>query len=148
MQQSVSGDSLKEKLRWGAIGLGLKVLASVLRWASKRDAMLGRAIREYQGTYRFESGDGEYARHLVFAGGRVFARKQKPEEVHFTFTLQQPDALGFSSRPDQLLEILIGNKIGQTGNLYYVYQFGFIMSLLERYFTSRRRQPKGAVNNA
>jgi len=140
MQPIVSGDSLKEKLRWGAIGAGLQVLASVLMWASRRDALLGRAIRECRGTYRFESRAGDQARHLVFAGGKVSARKKRPEAVHFTFTLRQPDAFSFSSRPDQLLEILIGNKIVQTGNLYYVYQLGFILSLLERYFTGGRRQ--------
>lgn len=88
--------------------------------------MPGRALREYHGVYRFESDSGVPARHLVL-GGKAFVCKKRPPEGHLTFTLHQPEALSFRSRPDQLLEIVIGNKIGQRGNTHYLYQRGFVL---------------------
>ncbi len=138
---------LKERLRWSAIGLGLKVLARVLIHAAKRDEWMGRAVTTCDGVYRFENGPGNLHCFLVFQNGRVLAAREWPQKAHATFTIYDFSAFGLGTRADTVLETVIGNKVGQSGNLYYVFQFGFIMSLLERYFTARKHQRKQAAVN-
>jgi hypothetical protein len=138
---------LIEHLRWTAIGLGLKVLARVLMHAAKRDAWMGRAVATCDGVYRFENGPGNLHCFLVFQQGRVLAPREWRDKAHVTFTIYDFSAFGLRTRADNLLETVIGNKVGQSGNLYYLFQFGFIMSLLERYFTARKRQRKDAIVN-
>jgi len=136
---------LKERLRWAGIGIGLKVLALVLRRTARKDDWLGRALDQAVGVYRFEDGSGALFRHLIFQNGRVKAQRDWPQPADFTLTLYQPSALGIGTKPESVLEVVIGNKVGQSGNLYYIYQFGFILSLLERYFTARRLKRKAAT---
>jgi hypothetical protein len=130
----------KEKLLWGSIGIGLKTLAITLQRTSKKDKMLNRALDEFTGVYKFENRDGSQYRYLVFRGrGKVASPKKWNGEVDFTLTLRDPKAFNRRSRAENVLETVIANKIGQSGNMYYIYQFGFTMSLLERYFRSKRK---------
>ena len=138
---------LKERLRWSAIGLGLKVLARVLMHVAKRDEWMGRAVATCDGIYRFENGPGNLHCFLVFQNGRILAAREWPQPAHATFTIYNPSAFGLNLRAEGILETVIGNKVGQSGNLYYMFQFGFIMSLIERYFTARKRQRKDAAVN-
>ncbi len=131
-----------EWMRWIAIGFGLKALAFFLKRQGKKDPLLGRALAEFNGVYRFESGDRRFARYLVLEGGKVFAGKNRAGEPDFKLTIFDPSKLSLRGRQEMVLEIIIGNKIGQTGNLFYLYQFGFILSLLDRSF-KRKKSKRG-----
>jgi len=141
MDEKIKGkkrDNLLEWLRWQGIGLGLKILAFLMRWRGKKDEWLARALRELEGVYRFESGDKKFCRYFILKKGRVFVEKSWSEKPDFTLTLYEPSKLRFRARQMMILEIIFGNKIGQSGNLFYIYQFGFIMSLLERSFRKKK----------
>ena len=58
--------------------------------------------------------------------------KTRARPANFTFTLYNPSDISLRVRPEHVLEVLIANKIGQSGDLHYLYQFGFIMSLFRR----------------
>lgn len=128
-----------ERLRWRAIGSGLRALAAALKFAGRRDPWLGRALAQFQGVYRFENADGSLFQYLVFSGrGQVQALRDFYGAAHFTFTIYKPHELARASR-EGVLAVVIGNKIGQTGNLYYLYQFGFVMSLLDQWVRRWRK---------
>jgi hypothetical protein len=132
--------TIREHLRWSGIGAGLRTLVLLLNRSRKKDEWLERALSEFEGVYRFESHGGEHFHHLVFADGRVFAARKWSAAPNFTFTLHRPEDLSLRVAPENVLEVVIANKIGQSGNLYYLYQFGFIMSLLRRSLGSRKRR--------
>ncbi len=132
---------LREWLSWFSLGLGLKGLARILMRQGRKEPWLGRALQEFDGVYKFESGDQRFSRFLVFQDGKVSAPKDFSGEHDFLFTLYDVSRMKLGRRSsDMVLEIVIGNKIGQSGNLYYIYRLGFIMSLLDRSF--RRKQIK------
>jgi hypothetical protein len=132
MPESNKSLAVKERIRWALIGSGLRVLAILLMRTGRKDPWLDRALKELKGIYRFESADARFFRLLVLKEGKVKMARNLPDEADFTFTIYEPSALGLRTRPENILEVVIGNKIGQSGNIYHLYQFGFIMSLLER----------------
>jgi len=136
---------LRERLRWISIEMGLRTLSYSLKHQARKDEWLSRALKEFEGVYRFESGDKRLYRYLILKDGRVFVQKEFKAKPDFLFTLYQPDKLKLRGRGDSVLEIVIGNKIGQSGNLYYLYQFAFIISLLER--SLRRKKFKQGDKN-
>jgi hypothetical protein len=130
---------MKERFSWLSLGLGLKGLAKILMRQGKKEPWLGRALQEFNGVYKFESGDKGFSRFLVFRDGKVSAPKNFSGEHDFLFTLYDVSRMKLGRKSsDMVLEIVIGNKIGQSGNLYYLYRFGFIMSLLDRSFRRKK----------
>lgn len=127
-----SRPSLLKRLRFRAVAQGLKVLAWSVNRARTRDPWLSRALNRFDGVWRFESGDGKLAWHLVLENGRLAAVKDPRRPANFTFTLYNPSDISLRVKPEHILEVLIANKVGQSGDLYYLYQFGFIMSLFRR----------------
>jgi len=137
-----------EWMRWTAIGGGLKILAFFLMRQGKKEALLGRALAEFEGVYKFESGDKKFSRYLVLKNGKVMAKKKYEGEHNFLFTLYEPAKMRLRARQEMVLEIIIGNKIGQSGNLYYLYQFGFLISLLDRSFKRKKMSRSLQVERA
>lgn len=130
--------TLMERFRWQLLGRGLKGLAFALKRGRKKDPMLERALMEFEGVYRFENRSKILQWHIVLKKGAVKIEREWAGPVNFTFTLNQPRDLSIRVRPEHVLEVLIANKIGQNGDLYYLYQFGFILSLLRRALTPKR----------
>jgi len=128
------------RAEWAMIGLALRALAILLMRTGKKDRMLGRALKEFDGTYRFENGDGKAFRYLIFQKGKVKVYRNWPGPADFSFILYEPAAFYLRIKPEHILETVISGKIAQTGNTYYMYQFGFIMSLLQRYFQMKKLQ--------
>jgi hypothetical protein len=127
-----SRPTLAKRLRFRAVGQGLKLLAWSINRARSKDPWLERALDQFHGVWRFESGDHILAWHLVLEGGKFAAVKDPGKPANFTFTLYNPSDISLRVRPEHVLEVLIANKIGQSGDLHYLYQFGFIMSLFRR----------------
>jgi len=138
-----------DKMRWTALGYALKALAVALTRIAGKDARLARALNEFDGVYRFENRDGALYRYLIFRGnGKVAVTKRWCGDPDFILTLRDPRAFGVRTRPENVLEALIANKVGQEGKMHYLYQFGFVMSLLEGYFRSKMRQNRGSAAKA
>jgi len=133
-----NSSSLREMAGWTAIGLGLKGLAVMLMRIGRKDPLMGQALHTLDGTYRFENKDGKFYRYLVFENGKVKAPRNWAGPANFTFTLREPAASYLRTRPENILQIVIGNKIAQSGNTYFLFQFGFIMSLMEQYFKRKK----------
>jgi len=129
--------TLKSRVRFAMIGSGLKLLARSLNKSLGKDPWFDRALGQFDGVWRFESGDRKVAWHLVLQNGRFKVSRDWPVPANFTFTLFSPSDLSIRVRPEHILEVIIANKIGQSGDLYYLYQFGFIMSLFRRIVTSK-----------
>ncbi len=140
--------SLKDKANWALIGLGLWGLTILLMRIGKKDPWLGRALKELDGIYRFENADGRFFRYLVFERGKVKAPHNWVGPADFTFTFYEPPAYYLKIKPEHIFKLVFENKIAQAGNTYYLFQFGFIMSLVERYFkTKKLRGIAGAEAN-
>lgn len=134
--------ALKDKANWALIGMGLRGLTFLLMWIGKKDPWLGRALKELDGIYRFENGDGKFFRFLVFQRGKVGVPHNWVGSADFTFTLYEPPAYYLKIKPEHMFKIVWENKIAQTGNTYYLFQFGFIISLVERYFKMKKLRGK------
>lgn len=140
---SFSQEKLAKEIAWLLTGWGLKGLASALRKAARRDPRLARALEKFTGIYRFEDADSKHARYLAFRGrGRVNAMSNCSCEPDFTITIRKPSAFRRRMKPESTLEMVITNSVGQNGDTYYLYQFGFVMSLLENYFRQNRGKKK------
>ena len=140
--QNYNDSNFREKAGWAAIGLGLRGLALLLIRIGKKDLWMSRALKELDGIYRFENKDGSLFRYLVFNGGKVKVPRNWIGPADFTFTLRERAAFYLRIKPEHILEIVIGNKVTQSGNTYFLFQFGFIMSLMERYFKMKKLKAK------
>lgn len=141
-------NNFKERAGWTAIGFGLRALAAMLNRIGKKDPLLKRALEQFDGTYRFRNGDGALSRNLVFGNGKVKAVAGSDGEPDFTFTLYEPPAYYLKTRPDRVLELVIGNRIAHAGDMYYLYQFGFIVSLMDNYYRSKKAKKKSRQTSA
>lgn len=142
--EKISKNFLKEWLNWQAMGLGLRILAFSLRRQGKKDRWLARALKELNGVYCFESHRGNFSCYLVFGSGTVKFYPRWSGSVNFTFTFFQPAIFEMGFKSGNPLKVVIENKLSQSGDLYYLYQFGFLMSLLERSF---RKDKSGIGRN-
>ncbi len=129
--------SVPEKIFRASLGPGLRGLALMLNRTARKDPMLGRSLNELKGAYRFQNGDGSFKRHILIGGGKARMVKDLDQEPNFTFTIRDPSGFNLRSRADNVLDLIVSNKVGQSGNLYYLFQFGFIMSLMERSIRKR-----------
>ena len=116
---------------WFGIGRGVSVLAFLLGRRSKKDEWLRRAMADFDSVIRFQNGDGSRGCCIVFERGRARALASPPRPPDFTLTLYHPERLRFKG-PEAAVDVMITNSIGQVGNLYHLYRFGFIASLLAR----------------
>lgn len=137
MPRIEKSDTLKSRVRFAMIGSGLKLLARSLNKSCGKDPWFDRALDQFDGVWRFESGDRKVAWHLVLQNGKFKVARDWPAPANFTFTLFSPSDLSLRVPPEHILEVIIANKIGQSGDLYYLYQFGFIMSLFRRIVTPK-----------
>ncbi len=138
MQETGKLQVPKERAAWALIGVGLRGLAAGIMNIGKKDPLIGRALKEFDGIYRIENADGKLFHFLVFQNGKAKVPRNWVGPADFTFTLYEPPAFYLRTKPEDLLKMAISNKIGQKGNLYYLFQFGFIMSLVERYFKMKK----------
>jgi len=138
----INGKSIGERAEWLAIGAGLKGLSRLLMYLAGKDPWIGRAVKEFDGVYRFENAVGNHSRYMVFSNGKVKAPGKWKDEADFTFTLYESISYYRRAKAEDLLEMAIANKIGQTGNSHYLFQFGFVMSLVERYFKRKMNRTK------
>jgi hypothetical protein len=95
-----------------------------------------KAVSLFIATYQFRAGSS--ARQLIFDGNGVRTRRgacTSPDfEINF---IDLTGSLAYMRKyPNDLLTLIMENKIEQTGNLYYLYRFGYLCGLCESAFGS------------
>jgi hypothetical protein len=102
--------------------------------ANKRDERFRRAIADFEATYQFRVGSS--AQQVHFDHGQVWT--SAPSEI------QEPDfeivildiyeAVKLISRePENVLRLLMENRIEQRGNKYFLFRFGYLCGLTEKW---------------
>lgn len=93
------------------------------------DGRFGRAVRSYEAEYAFRTPSS--ARTLLFSRGRIRTRKGVgPSPDYEIVILDPPGALKtLMKNPDDLLTLIVENKINQKGNLFFLYKLGYLVGL-------------------
>lgn len=119
---------------------GLFVVFNIFRFASSR---FRGALKGFTGTYRFRSGNT--SRIVVFNGNSIKTRRGVPGDSHnfeIAFT-DLPGALSYMAKyPNDPITLIMENKIVQSGNLFYLYKFGYLAGLCESIATGLFRRKK------
>lgn len=90
------------------------------------------AIESFEATYQFRVGTA--TRRLIVSDGRVRTRRGAVEAPEFEIVfLDLPGALRHMLKDaNDVLTLMVENKIDQTGNNYYLFKFGYLCGLCER----------------
>ena len=122
--------SFRDGLMIHAAVFGLGLLLEVLR---RRDARIQRALTNFSACYQFRTPHGA-ARRLIFAGGRARTRAGLADAPDYEVVLLDPPAVveQLARDPDDVVRLLLENKIDQRGNPYYLFKLGYLMGLCER----------------
>ena len=92
-----------------------------------------KALENFSATYQFRT--GSMGRLLIFSNGRIITRRGIIPDPDYELDLINP--LGVLKRlvrnPDDLIKLLMENKIGQRGNNYFLFKFGYLLGLCQRW---------------
>lgn len=96
------------------------------------DERFRRAIESFEATYQFRVGTS--TRRLIVSDSRVRTRRGAVEAPEFEIVfLDLPGALRHMLKDaNDMLTLMVENKIDQTGNNYYLFKFGYLCGLCER----------------
>jgi len=99
-----------------------------------RSPRFREALKGFDATYRFRAGSS--ARRLVFADGRIGAPRGEGPAPDYELILLDPAGVvkRMYENPDDMIKLLMENKIDQSGNNFYLFKFGYLLGLCERYF--------------
>lgn len=120
--------------------IDLAVVFSLMRRHDKRFA---RAVSDYRAVYQFVV--GRSVRRLIIDNGQFRTRRGKGSKVDYEIVFL--DLLGalrqLSQQPNDVLQLLLQNKIDKSGNNYYLFRFGYLCGLCESHLrASMRRFPR------
>lgn len=118
----------------------LAVMFSIMR---RRDERFAHAVSDYRAVYRFVS--GRSARRLIIDHGRIKTGWGKGAAADYEIVFI--DFFGalrhLSRQPNDVLQLLLQNKIGKSGNNFHLFRLGYLCGLCEsRLRTSMRRFPR------
>ncbi len=106
----------------------------VLRLVKRRSRRLQKALENFRAIYQFRT--GATGRLLIFSDGRITTRRGIVPEPDYEIDLIDP--LGVLKRlaknPDDVIKLLMENKIDQRGNNFYLFKFGYLLGLCQRWF--------------
>lgn len=124
-------DRIKQALFLHTFVIAVWLLFNVFRLLDKRFAT---AIRSFSATYHFCT--PLCVRSLVFDCGRIKTRRGKSPSPDFEILILDPLGVlvSMSNNPDDLYTLVMENKINQSGNLFFLYKFGFLAGLCNRRF--------------
>ena len=107
-------------------------LATLLELSARLDRRCARAIRALRATYELRY--GRAARRLLFDGGRVRTSGARAGEPDYSVTfVDLPGALSQLARsPGDVLRLQLENKVQPAGNVYYLFQLGYLLGLAAR----------------
>lgn len=113
---------------FGLVG-GLGVLFAA---ANKRDDRFREAIATFEATYQFRM--GRWTRQLHFERGKVWTSGRIVEPDFEIVILDLYEAVKLiSQEPENVLRLLMENRIQQRGNKYFLFRFGYLCGLTENW---------------
>jgi len=106
-------------------------LALLFAWMQRAEPRFRRALAGFDATYLFRYGTA--ARQLVFSKGKVLSRRGSGLNPDFTLTfVDLPGALRhLAARPHDVLQLMIDNRIRQSGNKFFIFKLGYLAALTE-----------------
>jgi len=98
------------------------------------DVRFRKALERFDATYQFRT--GPITRRLIFADGCIRTRRGLDPSSDYEIVLLDPPGVvrRILKNPDNLIKLLMENKIDQRGNNYYLFKFGYLLGLCDRYF--------------
>lgn len=107
----------------------------VFKLARRLDPRMKKATKTFEATYQFRSGSA--VRRLIFTGGRVTTRRGAVADPDYELVLLDPPAVirQLAEDPNDVLRLLMDNKVRQRGNMYYLFRYGYLWGLCRRYAT-------------
>ena len=127
-------------MRDAAIVHGLVLgCAAMFGWVNLRYERFRCALDGFDAVYQFRAGSA--VRRLIFSGGRIRTRLGAAEEPDYELALIEPVGVVrcLVNNPDDMIKLLMENKIDQQGNNFYLFKFGYLLGLCDRYFQEVRQ---------
>ncbi len=111
--------------------LGTRAIFELVRLFDKR---FKRAIDTFEATYQFRTGAS--ARRLVFSSGRLRTPRGTVPSPDYELVFLDPPGVFRHMLKDSndVLRLLLENKIDQKGNNYYLFRYGYLWGLCNRFF--------------
>ncbi len=100
------------------------------------DRRFSRAVDSFEAVYVIRTPSA--ARSLVFGRGRIRTRRGADGSPDYEIALLDPPGAlkGILENPNDLITLVVENKINQQGNLFYLYKIGYLIGLAEARFRS------------
>jgi len=112
----------------------------VFMLVKRRSSRFRKALENFNATYQFRA--GKMGRLLIFSDGRIFTRRGIVPNPDYELDLIDPAGVlkRLTKNPDDLIKLLMENKIDQRGNNFYLFKFGYLLGLCQRWFQELRER--------
>jgi hypothetical protein len=128
---------LLQRLMQGAV-LHLLLMAVALLFKIFRllDKRFSRAVKGYEAVYVFRTPSS--SRSMIFDHGRIRTRRGDTGSPDYEILLLDPPGAlkAVLENPNDLVSLVVENKINQRGNLFFLYKLGYLAGLIEARFRS------------
>jgi len=124
------------RVRDAAILHGLVVgICGAFELARACDGRFRRAIEDFDALYQFRA--GAEGRWLRFRSGRLKTGRGVLSEADYELVLLDPVGVSkrvLEKRPNDMLQLLLENKLEQRRNIFYLFKLGYLAGLCTRRF--------------
>jgi len=106
----------------------------VFHLVKSRSARFRKALEQFNAIYQFRTGDT--GRRLIFSDGRIKIRAGIISAPDYELVLLDPPGVlkRLYKNPDDVIKLLMENKIDQRGNNFYLFKLGYLVGLCQRWF--------------
>lgn len=123
----------------GAVVHGMVMgTAALFDLVRRADPRFRKALEGFDATYQFRTGGT--AHRLIFDHGRIRTRPGRTSSPDYELNLLDP--VGVVRRlvedPNKTINLLMENKIDQRGNNYYLFKYGYLMGLADRWVKEQK----------
>ena len=109
-------------------------IAMVFHLVNSRSSRFRKALEKFDAIYQFRTGDT--GRRLIFLDGHIKIRAGLVPAPDYELVLLDPPGVlkRLYKNPDDVIKLLMENKIDQRGNNFYLFKFGYLFGLCQRWF--------------
>ncbi len=127
--KSIADRALDEAILHGMV-IGTWAAFRLVKLRSRR---FRNAVDSFEATYQFRTASA--GRTLIFSGGRITTRRGFSPSPDYEIVLLDPRGAfrQLFKNPDDMIRLLMENKIDQRGNNYYLFKYGYLLGLCERF---------------
>lgn len=113
------------------MGIGSWLIFTLVKLRYSR---LKKALENFNAVYQFRA--GSTGRLLIFSDGRITTRSGIVKAPDYELDLIDPPGVlkRLLKNPDDVIKLLMENKIDQRGNNFYLFKYGYLLGLCQRYF--------------